>query len=86
MMLLSARAIDRRDFEGWMIGFAGHTPALDALYMLYGCQAKLDPTQMTAEGAIDHLRSVSQRDGTHDVQKSGSVSADAKEPIRRVAN
>ena len=86
MVLLCARALDRRDFEGWMAGFAGHTPVLDALCMLDGCQAKRDPTQMTAEGAIDHLRSVWQRDGTHDVQKSGSVSADAKEPPRRVAN
>lgn len=86
MVLLSARAIDRRDFEGWIVGFAGHTPALDALYMLYGCEAKLDPSQMTIQGAIDLLRSVSHLDGTHFVQKSGSATVGAKESIRRVAN
>lgn len=86
MVLLSARAIDRRDFEGWIVGFAGHTPALDALYMHYGCEAKLDPTRMTPQGAIDLLRSVSHLDGTHYVQKSGPAAAAAKEPMRRVAS
>ncbi|KQP61269.1 hypothetical protein ASG40_00780 [Methylobacterium sp. Leaf399] len=83
MVLLFAGAIDRRDFEGWTVGFAGHTPALDALYLLHGTQAKLDPPPMTARGAVGLLRAVSHLDGTHYVQKSTPLAGAAREPARR---
>lgn len=84
LVLVSARNIERRDFEGWMVGFAGHSDALDAIYMHYGTAPKLDPTDMSVQGAIDLLRSFAHLDGSHFVQRSGAGSA-PREHARRSA-
>jgi hypothetical protein len=71
MVLVSCRTIERRDFEGWMVGYAGHSEPLDAIYMHYGTAAKLDPTDMSVQGMIDLLRAFAHLDGGHFVQKAG---------------
>ncbi|MBX9931432.1 MAG: hypothetical protein K2Y56_07820 [Methylobacterium sp.] len=42
IVVLSAHAINRRDCEDGVVGFDGHTPALDDIHMRYGTQPKLD--------------------------------------------
>lgn len=83
MVLLSARTVERRAFEGWMVGFAGHSDALDALYMQYGTAPRLDPTDMSVQGAIDMMRAFAVLDASHFVQKSGTGSLGSKGQARR---
>lgn len=85
MVMVSCRTIERRDFEGWMVGYAGHSEALDAIYMHYGTSAKLDPTDMSVHGVIDLLRAFAHLDGSHFVQRAGAGGAPPREPLRRSA-
>ncbi|WP_238272586.1 BLUF domain-containing protein [Methylobacterium cerastii] len=85
MVLMSSRPIEQRDFEGWMVGFAGHSDALDAIYMDYGATPKLDPSAMPVQSAIKLLRAFAHLDGGHFVQKSGAGPIVPKDPARRGA-
>jgi Sensors of blue-light using FAD. len=53
-VLVRAYPVGERRFLGWTVGYAGHTEAIDALYMRHGVMAGLDPTRMNAE-SIENL-------------------------------
>jgi hypothetical protein len=83
MILLSARPVHERDFRGWMVGYAGHSEALDALYLRYGPTAKLDPSEMQIPGIVGLLRAFADLDGSHFVQHSGLPATAAVQPQPR---
>ncbi|WP_311274995.1 BLUF domain-containing protein [Methylobacterium sp. WCS2018Hpa-22] len=48
MVLVSAVPLQQRALRGWMVGYAGRSEALNALYLQYGPTAKFDPTEMSS--------------------------------------
>lgn len=51
MTIMAAEPIDERRFDEWMTAYAGHSEAVDRIYLRYGIVQGLDPTRMTAESA-----------------------------------
>ncbi|MDB5647277.1 BLUF domain-containing protein [Methylobacterium sp.] len=79
MVLVSARVVERREFRGWTVGYAGRSEALDELYLQFGPKAKLDPTTMSISGAVGLLQAFTQMEGNHFIQRSRApVSVPAK--------
>ena len=57
-ILLAGEAVTERRFPNWSMAFAGHSEAIDRLYLRYGIAIGLDPARMSAHslmGLIDDL-------------------------------
>lgn len=57
-ILLTGEAVTERRFPTWSMAFAGHSEAIDRLYLRYGIAVGLDPARMSAPslmGLIDEL-------------------------------
>lgn len=83
MVLVSAVPVQQRALRGWMVGYAGRSEALNALYLQYGPTAKFDPTEMSVGGIIALLRSFTDLDANHFVQRSGPPGMAERKPAAR---
>jgi Sensors of blue-light using FAD len=55
LTLMSFSAIEKREFLGWTVGYAGHEETIDRLYLSYGLHPEFDPTRMSEHSAVRML-------------------------------
>ncbi|ODN69609.1 BLUF domain-containing protein [Methylobrevis pamukkalensis] len=53
-VLIRAASVDERRFPGWTVGYAGHSEAIDALYLRHGIVSGFHPVGMTAD-SVENL-------------------------------
>lgn len=56
LTVLSIEEIVRREFEGWAVGYAGHTIDAERLYLRYCPTVDVNPTLMSARGLFEFIR------------------------------
>lgn len=54
--VLAVGNVDKRMFEGWAVGYAGHTIDVERLYMKYGPTVDINPALMSPVGVLDFIR------------------------------
>jgi hypothetical protein len=70
LTVLSMASVDKRVFEGWAVGYAGHTVDAERLYMKYCPTVDINPAIMTAVGVLDFVREFCTLDTLY-VQRAG---------------
>ena len=70
LTLLAVGAIDRRAFDGWAVGYAGHTIDAERLYLKYGPTIDINPANMSAVAVLDFVREFCALDTLY-VQRAG---------------
>lgn len=56
LTVLSVSEIVRREFEGWAVGYAGHTIDAERLYLRYCPTVDVNPTVMSADALFEFVR------------------------------
>lgn len=70
LTLLAVGAIDKRAFDGWAVGYAGHTIDAERLYLKYGPTIDINPSSMSAQAVLDFVREFCALDTLY-VQRAG---------------
>jgi hypothetical protein len=52
IVILEAKPVSDRLFDGWAMAYAGHSPEVDRLYLKYGTTIGFAPAKMTADAFI----------------------------------
>lgn len=65
LTILSAGAVDERRFDDWLSVYAGHSEAVDRLYLRYGLTQGLDPARMSAAGILALVEALTKLDPRH---------------------
>jgi len=88
LVILSVNTVDKRVFEGWAVGYAGHTIDAERLYMKYCPTVDINPAIMSAAAVLDFVREFCaldtlyvQRAGINDQRASGHA-APPPPPLR----
>lgn len=50
--ILDAKPIQARDFDGWAMAYAGHSIAVDQIYLRYGTAIGFAPSKMSADALV----------------------------------
>lgn len=52
VVILDAKPVTNRMFDGWAMAFAGHSPEVDRLYLRYGTTIGFAPAKMNADAFL----------------------------------
>lgn len=52
IVILEAKPVSDRLFDGWAMAYAGHSPEIDRLYLKYGTAIGFAPAKMTADAFV----------------------------------
>ena len=58
LVILDAQPIDAREFDGWAMAYAGHSPEVDRLYLKYGSTIGFVPAKMTASAFLSLIKDI----------------------------
>lgn len=56
LVILEARPVSAREFDGWAMAYAGHSPEVDHLYLKYGTAIGFAPAKMDANALCGLIR------------------------------
>lgn len=56
LVILEAKPVSERQFDGWAMAYAGHSPDVDRLYLKYGTAIGFAPAKMEAQSVCDLIR------------------------------
>ncbi len=62
LVVMAAGPIDQRRFDDWLSCYAGHSDAIDRIYLRYGLVQGLDPSRMSAESTVGMAEALSRLD------------------------
>lgn len=82
--LIGMHEIERRDFDGWAVGYAGRTIDAERLFLRYGTVMELDPTRMTGASAEAFVREFTALDTIY-VQRATPFEARQEPPQQAAA-
>jgi len=58
LVILDAKPISERMFEGWSMAYAGHSSEVDRIYLKYGTAIGFAPAKMTADAFIGLVQEI----------------------------
>lgn len=58
LVILDARPISQRMFDGWSMAYAGHSTEVDRIYLKYGTAIGFAPAKMTADAFVGLVQEI----------------------------
>ena len=62
LTILAAGAVEERRFDDWLSVYAGHSEAVDRVYLRFGLTQGLDPGRMSAESLVRLVEAICRLD------------------------